>query len=163
VGSAGFALSKKEGNPVLGFGDFPLSSFPPPAGGYEVLTLFQESAELAAGGFKRPLLLLGVVVIQNRASVLDHLKNQSLDGYLSQGWGFMQIADHLSAQNPEVVNVFPDGFLGQSEVDQMFQEGPEVGHHFLSRNQVFGQSHPASGPFGKVFTVVVEAGRGGLL
>jgi len=34
VGSSGFALSKKEGNPVLGFGDFPLSSFPPPLGGY---------------------------------------------------------------------------------------------------------------------------------
>ena len=39
----------------------------------------------------------------------------------------MQIADHLSAQNPEVVNVFPNGFPGQSEVDQMFQEGPEPG------------------------------------
>jgi hypothetical protein len=74
----------------------------------------------------------------------------------------MQIADHLSAQNPEVVNVFPDGFLGQSEVDQMFQEGPEVGHHFLSGNQVFGQAHPAAGPLGKVLTVVVEAGRGEL-
>ena len=63
MGSAGFALSKKEENPVLGFGDFPLSSFPPPPGGCDVLTLFQESAELAAGGFKRPLLLFGVCLL----------------------------------------------------------------------------------------------------
>jgi len=49
--------------------------------------------------------------IQNRTSVLDHLKNQSLDGYLSQRWGFMRITDHLSAQNPEVVDMFPDGFF----------------------------------------------------
>jgi hypothetical protein len=75
----------------------------------------------------------------------------------------MQIADHLSAQNPEVVNMFPNGFPGQSEVDQMFQEGPEVGHHLLSGHQVFGQTHPTSGPFGKVLTVVVDARHGGLL
>ncbi len=75
----------------------------------------------------------------------------------------MQITDHLSAQNPEVVDMFPDGFFGQSEVDQMFQEGSEVGHHFLSGHQVFGQAHPASGPLGKVFAVVVDTGRGGLL
>jgi hypothetical protein len=45
----------------------------------------------------------------------------------------------------------------------VFQEGPEVGHHFFPGHQVFGEAHPASGPLGKVFTVVVDAGRGGLL
>ncbi len=102
-------------------------------------------------------------MIQNGTSVLDHLKDQSLNGYPSQRRGFMQIADHLSAQNPEVVHMFPDGFPGQAEVDQVFQEGPEVGHHFFPGHQVFGEAHPASGPLGKVFTVVVDAGRGGLL
>src|SRR5260370_35539248 len=104
---AGFALSKKEGNPVLGFGDFPLSSFPPPPGGCHARTAFQESAKLAAGGFKRPLLLLGGVVIQNGTSVLDPLKDQSLNGYLSRGRGFMQIPEHLSPPNPKVVHMFP--------------------------------------------------------
>jgi hypothetical protein len=102
-------------------------------------------------------------VIQNGTSILDHLEDQSLNGYLSQGWGFMQIADHLSAQNPEVVHMFPDGFPGHPEVDQVFQEGPEVGHHLFSGHQVLGQAHPASGPLGKVFAVVVDADRGGLL
>ena len=50
-------------------------------------------------------------MIQNGTSVLDHLKDQSLDGYLSQGWGFMQIANHLSAQDPEVVHMFRMVFL----------------------------------------------------
>jgi hypothetical protein len=102
-------------------------------------------------------------VIQNRASVLDHLKDQSLDGYLPQRRGFMQIAYQLSTQNPEVVHVFSDGFPGQPEVDQVFQKGPEIGHHFFSRHQVCGQAHPASGPLAEVFTVVVDASRGGLL
>ena len=75
----------------------------------------------------------------------------------------MQIADQLSTQNPEVVHVFSDGFPGQPNVDQVFQKGPEIGHHFFSRHQVFGQAHPASRPLGKVFTVVVDASRGGRL
>jgi hypothetical protein len=56
-------------------------------------------------------------VIQNGTSVLDHLKDQTLNGYLSQRRGLMQIADHLSAQNPKVVHMFPDGFPGQAEID----------------------------------------------
>jgi hypothetical protein len=58
----------------------------------------------------------------------------------------MQITNHLSTQNPKVVRMFPDGFVGQAEVDQMFQEGPDVRHYFLSGYQVFGQAHPASRP-----------------
>ena len=45
----------------------------------------------------------------------------------------------------------------------MFEEGPEVGHHLFPGHQVLGQAHPASGPLGKVFAVVVDADRGGLL
>src|SRR5215469_12515125 len=113
----GLRFPRKREIPVLGFGDFPLLSFPPPLGGCQARTPLQEFAELAAGGFKRPLPLLGVVVIQNRTSILDHLKNQSLDRYLSQGRGFMQIADQLSTQNPEVVHMFSDGLPRQPDVD----------------------------------------------
>ncbi len=44
----------------------------------------------------------------------------------------MQIADNLSSQNPEVVNVFPNGFPGQAEVDQVLQKGPGVSQYFFS-------------------------------
>ena len=83
----GLRFPRKREIPFLVLGIFLFRHFHRLLAGTRVLTLLQESAELAAGGFERPLLLLGVVVIQNRASILDHLKNQSLDGYLSQRWG----------------------------------------------------------------------------
>ena len=43
----------------------------------------------------------------------------------------------------------------------MLQEGPEVGHHFFSRNQIFSQPHPAAGPLGQVFAVSIPVAVAG--
>jgi hypothetical protein len=83
--------------PFQGFGDFPHTSFPPLRGYYGALPLFQESAELPAGGFQRPLLLLRVVVVENGTTIQDHVKDQSFHRHLSQCGSFMEIADDFGA------------------------------------------------------------------
>jgi hypothetical protein len=83
--------------PFQGFEDFPHTSFPLLLGCCGALPLFQESAELPAGGFQRPLLLLRVVVVENGTTILDHVKDQSFHWHLSQSGSFMEIADHFAA------------------------------------------------------------------
>ena len=82
----------------------------------------------------------------------------------SQRRVFVQVADDLSAQQPEIIDVSANGLRGQTRRRQMFEEGPEAGHQCFARRQVFFPSHPRARPFIQVAAVPVKIrgrGRGG--
>ena len=68
--------------------------------------------ELPAGSVEGSLLVFPAVVDQRSAVVVDHFADELFGGELSQGRIFVQVADDLSAENPKVVDVSLDGFLG---------------------------------------------------
>jgi hypothetical protein len=116
--------------------------------------LIEEAAELAAGRVQGALCFLGIAAMNQRpALVVKEIKQHALDRYFSQSRIFVEIADDLSAQHPQVVNVFANGLPGKPGRNQMFQEWPEASNEFFSRRQVFFESHPRAGPLGEVAAV----------
>ena len=68
--------------------------------------------ELPAGGVEGALLVFPAVVDQRSAVLVDHIADELFRGDLSQGRVFVQVADDLSAENPQVVDVSLDGSFG---------------------------------------------------
>ena len=65
--------------------------------------------EFAAGRVEGALLLLRAVIRQRAAILLDHIAQKTVGCNLSQRRVFVQIANDLSAQHPQVVHVLTDG------------------------------------------------------
>ena len=90
--------------------------------------LTEEAAEFAAGGVKRALFFLGVAVVDQRpALVVKDVEEHSLHRHFSEERVFVEVANDLAAQHPEVVDVFANGLSGETRRRQMFQEWPEAG------------------------------------
>src|SRR5450756_248201 len=96
---------------------------PPPSGGSSgkyvgnwrasALGLSEEAVELAAGGVEGALLVFPAVVDQRSAVLVDHIADKLFRSDLSQRRVFVHVADDLSAENPEVVDVSLDGLFRQ--------------------------------------------------
>jgi len=74
--------------------------------------LSEEAVKLPAGGVEGALLVFPPVVDQRSAVLVDHIADELFRRDLSQGRVFVEVADDLSAENPEVVDVSLDGSLG---------------------------------------------------
>jgi hypothetical protein len=157
----GLRFPRKREIPFSDWG-FPLSSFPLLCAGCQARTGFQESAKLAAVGFRRPLLFLGVVVMQNGTSVLDHVKDQSLDAYPSRGGVRCRSRIISPPKTQKLFTCFRNGFPGARGRSSVPGRAGSRSPFFFPGTSL-GRAHPASGPLGKVFTVVVDVGHGGLL
>ena len=75
--------------------------------------------ELPAGGVEGSLLVFPAVVDQWAAVLVDHLAEELFDWDLSQRRIFVEVADDLSAESPQVVDVLLDGSFGQAGPGQM--------------------------------------------
>jgi hypothetical protein len=64
--------------------------------------------ELVAGGVEGALLVFPAVVDQRSAVLVDHIADKLFRSDLSQWRVFVHVADDLSAENPEVVDVSLD-------------------------------------------------------
>ncbi len=70
--------------------------------------------------------------------------------YLSQRRVFVEVANDLSAQHPQVVDVFANGLPGKTGRRQMLNEWPETRNECFSRREVFLESHPRTGPIDEI-------------
>ena len=70
--------------------------------------------ELAAGRVEGALLVFRAVVDQWAALLVDHLVQKPFGSDLSEGRVFVQVADDLAAQQPNVVHVLSDGLRGKT-------------------------------------------------
>src|SRR5665213_21903 len=90
----------------------------------------EESAELVTGGVEGRLLIFAAV-IEQRSAVFDHLRKDSVHGFLSQGRIVMKIADELPAQRPHIIDVSLNRFRREFRCGERFKErstAPAVVH-----------------------------------
>ena len=80
--------------------------------GLSGVQLNEETVEPAAGGVEGSLLVFRGVVDQRSAVLVDGIADELFGGDLSQGRVLVQVADDLSAENPEVIDVPLNGFPG---------------------------------------------------
>src|ERR1035438_685088 len=78
--------------------------------GLSGVQLNEETVEPAAGGVEGSLLVFRGVVDQRSAVLVDGIADELFGGDLSQGRVLVQVADDLSAENPEVIDVPLNGF-----------------------------------------------------
>ncbi len=79
-------------------------------------------------------MFLRVAVMDQRSAVLaDSLAEKPFYGSLPQRRSFVQVADDLSAQKPQVVHVFANGLRGKVGCGEMLKEWPKASHQFFTR------------------------------
>ena len=71
----------------------------------------------------------------------------------------MEIADDLSAQEPQVVDVLLKWSWATGPMMPVLKEVPETDHQCFGRWQILFPSHPRAWPAGQVTTVTLQAGR----
>jgi len=76
--------------------------------------LREESVELAAGRVEGALLVFPSVVNERTAVLMDYVADKSFRGKPSQRGFFVDVADDLSAEKPQIVDMALDGLLRQS-------------------------------------------------
>ena len=108
---------------------------------------FKKTAQFAASRFKGSQCCVGFPAVGQGANIHDGVKEEFRNGNPSKGGRFVEATDNLAAENPKVVGMFADGAAGQSELDQMKEEGAKTVHELLTWRDVFGESHPSVGPF----------------
>jgi hypothetical protein len=69
--------------------------------------------ELSAGRIEGPLFLLGAAIQQRPAVLVNDLAQQPVCRPPSQRGFVVEVADDLSAQDPEIVDMPADGLLGK--------------------------------------------------
>ena len=72
----------------------------------------EEAVEFSAGAVEGALLVFPAVVDQRSAVLVNHIADELFGRNLSQRRFFVQVADDLSAEKPEVVDVSLDGSFG---------------------------------------------------
>jgi hypothetical protein len=60
------------------------------------------------------LLVFGPVVDERAAVGMDHIAEKPVNGDFSRRRVLVQVADHLSAQDPEVVHMLTNGLRGKT-------------------------------------------------
>src|SRR5665213_2211739 len=101
----------------------------------------EESAELVTGGVEGRLLIFAAV-IEQRSAVFDHLRKDSVHGFLSQGRIVMEIADELPAQRPHIIDVSLNRFRREFRCGERFKERSEQRQQLFTGRQIFFQPHP---------------------
>ena len=77
--------------------------------------LTEEASEFAAGRVQGALRFLGIAAMDERpALIVYEIEEYPLDRFLSQRRVFIEIANDLSAQNPQVIDVFANGLPGKA-------------------------------------------------
>ncbi len=94
----------------------------------------KEAPEFLAGGLERSLLLFRAAVIKQRATVIHDVEEEPLHRHFPQSGSPVQIADDLSTQHPQVLDVFANGSSRKIRTYKMiFQERPETDYELLAR------------------------------
>jgi len=79
-------------------------------------------------------------VIEQRAAVLDKVREEPLHGQFSERRGLVEIADDHSAQHPQIIDVLLNGFGRQIEEARCSRNGRKQVTSFSPAGRSF--SHP---------------------
>ena len=99
------------------------------------------------------LLVFPAVVDQWAAILVDRLAEELFDWDLSQRRIFVEVADDLSAESPQVVDVLWDGSFRQAGPGEVKQEGHEVFHEFSAGRKILFLAHPTLRPLRKIAAI----------
>ena len=99
-----------------------------------------------AGGVEGALLFLRVAWNQRPTVFMDVVSEHTLDRRSSQRRGLIQISNDLAAQQPKIVHVSANGFLGKAQPNHVLNEGPETSYQSFARRQIFFPPHPGAWP-----------------
>jgi hypothetical protein len=78
-------------------------------------------------------------MIEERTAALDHFEKVPFNRPLSQGLIVIHVANELSAQCPQIVDVFLNRLGRQVRCCPILKERTEQGDQFLARRQMFFQ------------------------
>ena len=121
--------------------------------GSSALGLSEETVELPAGGVEGALLIFPAVVDQRATILVYHIADELFCRKLSQRRVIVHLPDDLSAQYPQVIDVFANGLTGKIRRHQMLQERSQTGNEFFSWRQVFFPPHPGTRPISEIEAV----------
>ena len=97
-----FLVQETEGSSGESVGNSPGSS----------LGLSEEAVELPASGIEGALLVFPAVMDQRSTVLVDDIADELFGGNLPQRGVFVEVANDLTAENPEVINVSLYGSFG---------------------------------------------------
>lgn len=92
--------------------------------------------ELAAGRVEGTLIGFRPVVYKRTTVLGDHITEKPFGRHFSQSRIFVQVADDLSTQQPEVVHVPANGPRSKTRCRQVLDEWPEASQQLLAGPQV---------------------------
>jgi hypothetical protein len=124
----------------------------------------QEAKELAASRVEGALLDFGLAMGEQwPAIVVDEVEDDLLDGPPAEATIHLQLADHLTAESPDIVAVPVQGLARHEEGRQLAQERLEAFDHAQAGRNVAWLIRPAAWPLIEVWAVALQGIGGGLL
>jgi hypothetical protein len=124
----------------------------------------QAAKQLAAGRIEGALLGFGLAMREQRPAVVaDEAENDLLDRQPPEAAVDLQLADNLTAENPDIVAVSAQGLARQREGEQLAEEWLEAFHHALAVWNVAFLVRPAARPLIEIRTEALQGIGGGLL
>ena len=118
---------------------------------------FRGETAVAFCKWNRTISLIFAAVIEQWATVFDHVEKCLIDGSSSQRGVIVEIADELATQCPHIVHVLLDRLGQQTQGGQMFQERAEQDHELLAGRQIFLQAHPRAWPAVQIAAIVFQS------
>src|SRR5438309_7412472 len=91
---------------------------------------------------------------------MDHVADEVFRGVLSQARLFVYVADYLSAEKPQIVDVVLDGSFRQTGLGEVKEEGHEVFHKLSADRKILFLSGKPRGGKGRYFHQANETGKG---